>query len=232
MFLLKATQLCARQSALRAFRSSASRVLASLKQQNVVSAPCFLRIQPLSSTAARLASPKSMKEEHYRKKDKVPLDFRLVYRAPMEHYLAACNVISSFSFVAFAGISSYAYLQHFHTMAVPFDIEYGTLTANENDLMVFLGFFLFANVVIRLMVNRYTLRVYRKNEKYIAVFEGYLPFTRRQIQFKGGEVTAVPEGGILPWQDARYKINDKPVLLLDGNFRTPSELNAMMKHER
>ncbi|KAL1381019.1 hypothetical protein pipiens_013768 [Culex pipiens pipiens] len=117
-------------------------------------------------------------------------------------------------------------------MAVPFDIEYGTLTANENDLMVFLGFFLFANVVIRLMVNRYTLRVYRNNEKYIAVFEGYLPFTRRHIQFKGGEVSAVPEGGILPWQDARYKINDKPVLLLDGNFRTPSELNAMMKHER
>lgn len=88
MFLLKATQLCARQSALRAFRSSASRVLASLNQQNVASATCFVRIQPLSSTAARLASPKSMKEEHYRKKDKVPLDFRLVYRAPMEHYLA------------------------------------------------------------------------------------------------------------------------------------------------
>ncbi|EDS41016.1 conserved hypothetical protein [Culex quinquefasciatus] len=92
--------------------------------------------------------------------------------------------------------------------------------------MVFLGFFLFANVVIRLMVNRYTLRVYRNNERVICPSRG------AHIQFKGGEVSAVPEGGILPWQDARYKINDKPVLLLDGNFRTPSELNAMMKHER
>ncbi|XP_055608488.1 uncharacterized protein LOC129755831 [Uranotaenia lowii] len=188
-----------------------------------------LRFQPISTTQTVSAAPRTMRAERYRIRDRVPEAFDIIYRAPMEYYLSACNIITSFSFVAFTGIASYTYLVNYNAVAVPFDIEFGNLTANENDLALFLGFFLLANVAIRMLVNRYALRIYRHDEKYIAIFEGNLPLTRRQYEFKKGDVVPVPEGGVLPWQDARYKINDKSVLILEHHFRTPAEFNAMLK---
>ncbi|XP_053689315.1 uncharacterized protein LOC128738303 isoform X2 [Sabethes cyaneus] len=172
---------------------------------------------------------KTRKEERYRLSDKVPIDYRIIYRAPMEYYLSACNLVTSFSFAAMAGLTTYSYLRSYNIMVGPFAVEYGPLTANESDLVVFLGFFLLANVVIRVIVNRYPLRIYRSNDKYLAVFEGYLPLTRKKMLFQKGDVWPVPEGGILPWQYARYKMNGKQVLLMQDYFRTPSELSAMLK---
>ncbi|XP_058838335.1 uncharacterized protein LOC131694012 [Topomyia yanbarensis] len=188
-------------------------------------------IRQIKTSSMLLTGPRSRKEERYRLKDKVPVDYRIIYRAPMEYYLSACSFVTSFSFVAFSGITAYAYLHDYHTMTVPFDFEYGPLTANEQDLLLFLGFFLLANVAIRVIVNRYPLRIYRNSGKYLAVFEGMLPFTRRQIIFNKGDVSQVPEGGLLPWQEARYKINEKQVLLLESHFRTPAELTTMMKKD-
>ncbi|XP_058460868.1 uncharacterized protein LOC131436261 isoform X2 [Malaya genurostris] len=192
----------------------------------------LISFRPITSSSVLQTGLRSRKEERYRNKDKVPIDYRIIYRAPMEYYLSACSFITSFSFVAFGGITAYAYSHDYHTMPVPFNIEYGPLTANEQDLLLFLGFFLLANVAIRIIVNRYPLRIYRNNGNYLAIFEGTLPFTRKSMKFIKGDVSQVPEGGILPWQDARYTINKKQVLLFDNHFRTPSELNAMMTKNR
>uniref|UniRef100_A0A182N1W8 Uncharacterized protein n=1 Tax=Anopheles dirus TaxID=7168 RepID=A0A182N1W8_9DIPT len=126
------------------------------------------------------------------------------------------------------GICAFSYLKDFQHIVVPFEIEYATLTANETDLLYFLGFFFLTNVVIRIMVNQYPLRIYKNEKKYVAVFEGQIPLLSKQLPFQQGDVVPVPPGGVLPWQDSRYKINDKKVLLLEDYFRTPSELNAMM----
>ncbi|XP_062708168.1 uncharacterized protein LOC109408578 [Aedes albopictus] len=191
--------------------------------------PLQLSVRPIVTSFPPLCGPRTMKEERYRARDNVPEAFRLIYRAPMEYYLSACNLVTSFSFAAVSGITVYGYLHDFHTMSVPFEFDYGSLTANESDLLIFLGFFFLANVAIRMVVNRYVLRIYRDDEDYLAVFEGYLPFTRRHLRFKKGNVEPVPEGGIIPWQDARYKINDNNVLLLESYFRTPAELYNMLK---
>lgn len=53
---------------------------------------------------------------------------------------------------------------------VPFEIEYATLTANETDLLYFLGFFFLINAVIRVMVNRYPLRIYRNDKQCVDVW--------------------------------------------------------------
>ncbi|EAT34236.1 AAEL013495-PA [Aedes aegypti] len=191
--------------------------------------PLQLCVRPIATSFPPQQGPRTMKEERYRKKDNVPEEYRIIYRAPMEYYLSACNLATTFSFAAVAGITAYGYLHDYHTMSVPFEIDYGSLTVNENDLIIFLGFFFLANVMIRVMVNRYVLRIYRNEDDYIAIFEGRFPFTRRELRFKRGNVVPVPEGGIVPWQDARFKINDKNVLLLESHFRTPSELNNMLK---
>uniref|UniRef100_A0A182T1S8 Uncharacterized protein n=1 Tax=Anopheles maculatus TaxID=74869 RepID=A0A182T1S8_9DIPT len=119
-------------------------------------------------------------------------------------------------------------MKDFHNIVVPFEIEFATLTANETDLLYFLGFFFLINIVIRIMVNRYPLRIYQNGKQYLAVFEGQIPTITKQVEFKQGDVAPVPPGGVLPWQDARYKINDKQVLLLEDYFRTPSDMTVMM----
>ncbi|KFB48426.1 AGAP004983-PA-like protein [Anopheles sinensis] len=147
-------------------------------------------------------------------------------------FISACNFITSFSFVALGGICAFSYLKDFHHIVVPFEIEYASLTANETDLLYFLGFFLLINVVIRVVINRYPLRIYRNDKEYLAIFEGQIPLLTKALPFKRGDVVPVPPGGILPWQESRYKVNDKPVLLLDEYFKTPSELNIMMMNDK
>ncbi|XP_058064633.1 uncharacterized protein LOC131214271 isoform X1 [Anopheles bellator] len=146
----------------------------------------------------------------------------------MEYYLTACNYMTTFSFITVGGISAFTYIKNFHDIVVPFQIEYATLTTNETDLLYFLGFFSFINILIRVAINRYPLRIYRKEKQYLAMFEGKIPLTYKKLKFYQGDVVPVPPGGMLPWQESRYKIKDKHVLLLDEYFRSPSELNTMM----
>uniref|UniRef100_A0AAG5DFD9 Uncharacterized protein n=1 Tax=Anopheles atroparvus TaxID=41427 RepID=A0AAG5DFD9_ANOAO len=146
--------------------------------------------------------------------------------------LAACNFITSFSFLALGSVSAFTYSKDFQHILAPFEMEYASLTANETDLLYFLGFFLLINVVIRVVINRYPLRIYRNDKEYLAIFEGQIPLITKTLQFQRGDVAAVPLGGVLPWQESRYKINDKHVLLLDEYFKTPSELNIMMMNDK
>ncbi|EDO63992.1 AGAP004983-PA [Anopheles gambiae str. PEST] len=211
-------------------RTKAWPILCLSKRPSSITSPTIQRTLSTSSVLFRKAVIK--REEYFLKKDNIPAGFSIVYRAPMENYLTTCNIVTSFSFLAIGGICAFTYLKDFHHIVVPFEIEYATLTANETDLLYFLGFFFLINAVIRVMVNRYPLRIYRNDKQYIAVFEGQIPLVTKQFSFQQGEVTPVPPGGVLPWQESRYKINDKKVLLLEDYFRTPSELNAMMMTEK
>ncbi|XP_053674092.1 uncharacterized protein LOC128724391 [Anopheles nili] len=195
-----------------------------------VTPPAFRRSFTTSDVLYRKAVVK--REDYFLKKDNIPPGFNIIYRAPMEYYLTACNIVTSFSFAALGSFCVYTYWNDFRHIVVPFEIEHATLTANETDLLYFLGFFLLINVVIRVVINRYPLRIYRNDKKYLAVFEGQIPLITKKFNFQRGDVAPVPLGGILPWQESRYKINDKNVLLLEDYFRAPSELVAMMSPQK
>ncbi|XP_035911266.1 uncharacterized protein LOC118511829 [Anopheles stephensi] len=207
-------------------RSQLHPILRVSRQTSSITPAVVQRFLSTSSVACRKAVMK--REEYFLKKDKIPAGFNIIYRAPMQHYLSACNIVTSFSFLAISGISALTFVKDFHNIVVPFEIEFATLTANETDLLYFLGFFFLVNAVIRIMVNRYPLRIYQNGKQYLAVFEGQIPTVTKQLEFKQGEVTPVPPSGVLPWQDARFKINDKQVLLLEDYFRTPSDMTVMM----
>ncbi|XP_052893892.1 uncharacterized protein LOC128301445 isoform X2 [Anopheles moucheti] len=211
-------------------RGKVHHILAAGRQPTLLSATVLRQMLSTSSVVCRKAVIK--REEYLLKKDNIPAGFYIIYRAPMQHYLSACNFVTSFSFLAISGISAFTFLKDFHNIVVPFEIEFATLTANETDLLFFLGFFLLVNVVIRIMVNRYPLRIYRNGKHYLAIFEGQLPMVTKQLKFQQGDVVPVPPGGVLPWQESRYKINDKHVLLLEDYFRTPSEITAMMPPQK
>uniref|UniRef100_A0AAG5DGB2 Uncharacterized protein n=1 Tax=Anopheles atroparvus TaxID=41427 RepID=A0AAG5DGB2_ANOAO len=215
---------------LAAVRSKIRAVICINKQPSIIASVILRRNITTSSLACRQAVVK--REEHFLKKDNIPPGFNIIYRAPMEYYLSACNFITSFSFLALGSVSAFTYSKDFQHILAPFEMEYASLTANETDLLYFLGFFLLINVVIRVVINRYPLRIYRNDKEYLAIFEGQIPLITKTLQFQRGDVAAVPLGGVLPWQESRYKINDKHVLLLDEYFKTPSELNIMMMNDK
>lgn len=65
---------------------------------------------------------------------------------------------------------------------------------------------------------------------YTAIFEGQFPLKKDKLEFIKGAVKDLPQTGILPWKDCRFKINDqRHVIMLYESFRTPSELFEMMK---
>lgn len=74
-----------------------------------------------------------------------------------------------------------------------------------------------------------TLNFHSPISRYIAVFEGQIPFQKDQYHFVQGAVKEMPIKGILPWRDSRFKINDeRKVVMLYEKFKTPSELFVMM----
>ncbi|XP_050092887.1 uncharacterized protein LOC126575910 [Anopheles aquasalis] len=204
--------------------------LAQTKVINIVSRPALCQVRrTVYTNSPKNRSDVTKREKYFLQKDEIPLGFAIIYRAPMEYYLSACNIATSFSFLAMAGMSVFSILEDFRNVMLPFQMEYATLTTNEKDLLLFVGFFFLVNVIIRIVINRYPLRIYRQKKQYIAVFEGQIPLGKRMLKFHRGDVTVVPRSGILPWQDARYKINSNKVLLLNEYFRSPSELNIMLK---
>uniref|UniRef100_A0A2M4ARR5 Uncharacterized protein n=1 Tax=Anopheles triannulatus TaxID=58253 RepID=A0A2M4ARR5_9DIPT len=203
--------------------------LAQSRVLNLVKRPALWPARAIFTNPPMNARDVTKREKYFLQKDDIPLGFAIIYRAPMEYYLSACNMATSFSFLALVGMSAFSFLEDFRSVMAPFQMEYATLTTNENDLLVFVGFFVLVNVIIRIVINRYPLRIYRREKQYIAVFEGQIPLRKRMLKFHRGNVVAVPPSGILPWQDARYKINGNKVLLLIEYFRSPSELNIMLK---
>lgn len=57
-----------------------------------------------------------------------------------------------------------------------------------------------------------------------------MPFSKKYTNFSSGEVAELPPKGILPWRDSRYRIKKTNVIMLSAYFKTPAELNSMMKH--
>ncbi|CAO1423006.1 unnamed protein product [Diamesa tonsa] len=185
----------------------------------------------LQSIQRRNLFVKTAREEKYRIKDQISEKFKLVYKAPMENYLSACNNVTTLSGVLLGTFLGIKYSYPNMDIAANAEVPYasGILVSTQSDLLYFTIGFIVINIALRVMVYRYPLRIYRNDSKYIAMFEGQVPFTKSKVKFTKGDVTEVADSGVLPWRDSRYKISNRNVLLLSEFFKTPSELYEMMK---
>jgi hypothetical protein len=50
-----------------------------------------------------------------------------------------------------------------------------------------------------------------------------------KFNFIKGEVKELPPRGLLPWRDIKYKIKNRTAIMMNENFRSPSDLVAMME---
>lgn len=60
------------------------------------------------------------------------------------------------------------------------------------------------------------------------MFESLIPTKAKPYKFAKGEVSESPNE-YFPWHESMYRIKQKSVVLLTNYFKTPAELNNMMR---
>lgn len=86
----------------------------------------------------------------------------------MEYYLQACNYVTSLSAIMFGGFATYRWIHRFDeisTQQIELDFAGGDATLSEQDVTFFaLGMVGFA-VIMRMVLYKYPLRIYKNNTK-------------------------------------------------------------------
>lgn len=181
-------------------------------------------------TSYSLHRIKNLREEKYMKIDKISSNFTLIYKAPMDTYLAVSKHVTNLSLAIVSSLMGWSYVSNNTFIDVTNQEMLGKLSCTNNEMIIMtVGFFVMA-LSVQVLAHRYPLRIYRNQNKYLAIFEGALPTTKTEYEFQKGNVEAIPPSGVLPWNDSVYKIKGKKVILLLNNFKTPSELYEMQKN--
>lgn len=149
----------------------------------------------------------------------------------MEHYILALAIANFTTVTAMGAFGAYVLSQRLTLDDLAEQKTYGDrtiVTTNKYEFVGFIGFFFAFSWTIFLTVRRYPLRIYRRDDDYVAVFEGFVPFLRRKLPFARGQVEPMPPKGIMPWKDNRYTFNGVRTILVENYFKTPAELNRMI----
>ncbi|XP_065368620.1 uncharacterized protein LOC135961077 [Calliphora vicina] len=170
---------------------------------------------------ARAVSSKE-REKRYLEKDRVPQNYTLIYKAPMESYVAWAMHVSTVTASIISTAAIYQYVNN-QPILEPLDT---TLIMNSDDIYYFAAGFLAINAALRLVVAMFPLRIYKDQGKYLGIYHSQLPFNISHHQFEQGQVKAVYYI-FSPWNNATYKLGTKTSLLLEDYFKTPSEFHKM-----
>nr|XP_013119460.1 unnamed protein product [Stomoxys calcitrans] len=165
------------------------------------------------------------KEQQYQERDKVPSSYQLIYRAPMESYVAWSMNVSSLTATIIGGAALYQFSSNQPLLDT--SVTQTTLVMHAEDIYYFALGFLAINSVLRLVVSKFPLRIYKNEGKYLAVYHSQLPGSVSQHHFNQGDVKEVSYI-FSPWNGATYKLGNKTSLLLEQYFKTPSEFQQIM----
>ena len=110
-------------------------------------------------------SKKNIKELKFRSRDQIPRQYDLIYRAPMEYYVALCKHTSAFtlSVVAITCVIKYMYNIALIDLDMELNLSFKNLSASGIELAGFVVGFLLFNLLILYTCNKFPLRIYKYN---------------------------------------------------------------------
>lgn len=103
-------------------------------------------------------------EKKYRLRDRIDESFSIIYKAPMEHYLAACNHMTTISALMIGGFGIYQYINRFQEVSSEqkeTEFTGGMIAIADNDLKYFAIALVLFSLGIRAILYKYPLRIYR-----------------------------------------------------------------------
>lgn len=162
-------------------------------------------------------------------KDKVPANYKLIYRNKIDHYLLLIQIITSTT-ASIVGLKL-IFSDGLNFKAFPEKLN--DKTFEESDTLILLTFFIATVVVLQVLLVQLPVRIYNfpQAKKYNLVFYGNIPFTQRTVTCKAGELTDFSARGLLmPWKNDRYLLKDKmkTIYLFEHYFHRPADLYIMM----
>lgn len=97
--------------------------------------------------------------------DRLPDNYKLIYRAPIESYVTWTKNISTATTTVLAAVAAYHYATTINYLDMVQKMDIAILVSQESDLYYFVGGFLLINLAIRAFVAKYPLRIYKSSEK-------------------------------------------------------------------
>ncbi|XP_057672183.1 uncharacterized protein LOC130903851 [Diorhabda carinulata] len=161
--------------------------------------------------------------------DDIPDHFKLIHRNTMERYILYTQIGTCLSIVIvviFCMFSIKSSTKELKFLGQQKHVPRST----QNELEIYLAIFVALVVILQLIILKMPLRIYYccKQKKYILIFPTNLPFTYSRMTCEVGDLEKLPLQGILPWKDARFRIKDRNIILIDDHFRRPADLSVMM----
>jgi hypothetical protein len=107
-------------------------------------------------------------ENMYKLQDKVDSSYCLIYKAPMEYYLLACNHVTTVSALVFGAFCINRYIHRFEpldTEQKSLDLANNVATMSEYDVVFFSIILVGMCFAIRSILHKYPLRIYKNNNQ-------------------------------------------------------------------
>lgn len=170
-------------------------------------------------------------EGTWRKKDKISQNYELIYKAPMKNYVFAASTFATLSCAtAVAGVAYYSFFFSYALYDQPVTLGGDLVVAsNFSEFSVYIVTFFVINFLLKIFVDRFVLRLYRHEKKYIAIFNGLLPHTINKWEFKLVEFSKMRPNNVTPWSNSSYRLGKKKAILLDNYFKTPHDVNTLLQ---
>lgn len=103
-------------------------------------------------------------ELYLKRKDRVSDNYQLIYRAPMPNYIIwTMNIMNPINII-FAGACVYYCFQDVHITTMKISDK---LVSYDNEIYFYLLYYVALNMVLRLVVSMYPLRIYREEDKLV-----------------------------------------------------------------
>lgn len=172
-------------------------------------------------------------KEQLKVKDDVPDQYNLIYRSTMDRYILFAQIITTVT--AFIATVTTIITYDFSNSQLDFSNFKSHPREVEGEIYVYMTAFIAIVVILQVMISRLPIRIYNlpQQKKYIFIFYGNYPFTKRKVVCKIGDVFPLSTTGILPWKEGRYLINnEQKVILVDKYFRRPADLYIMLGVQR
>lgn len=172
--------------------------------------------------------------------DNIPDEYKLIYRSTLERYLILGQVATTLTAFT-AGVMLVAKLNQEsvqledserHERMKPL---YNKARPVDNEIYVYFTVLVGIILSIQVISGKAPVRIYNypRREEYVMIFNGTLPFTKRKLVCKAGEVFHIPQNSYMPWKESLYEIYRKQeIILMEDSFKRPADLHVMMGIQR
>lgn len=169
-------------------------------------------------------------EDKIRIRDNIPVNYSLIYRAPM---LVLCKLAYPLGLLSAIVLPTYVYVNliFLQTPLATDDLGPLAFLRGDYDLIFFTLSSVAVGCSILLFVFKYPFRIFHRpsTNEYIAVLSSVTPFKTKNLHFTSASKVSPESIPLDVFKHSVFKLDSKKVLLIEDCFKRPFDLEMMLK---